>query len=480
MATKPADLFDRDAAWTALHHAWTSPRPELVLAIGRRRAGKSFLLTRFAETHRGLYYQATRKTPREQLQTLSRTAGVRFRSAALRRGTAYPDWETFFTDIAERADGKPFVVVLDEFPYLVEADPALPSVLQALWDHPLRETRLKLILSGSYVSAMRQLTAADQPLYGRRTAELYVAPFAYHDAAAFVPAYSPADRLLTYGIFGGLPGHLALLDPAASLRDNAAQHLLTPGAPLYSEGGTLFDAFLGDAAVHYSVLEAVATGEQKFSKIANRVGKQASSVTRPLAWLQAMDVLDQIAPITAKHPPPHKLAIYRIRDPYLRFWHTFMSTVKSTGVANILPPDEVWDRFIAPGLADHMGAVFEDICRDFVRLDSTRRQRRLPIRAVRVGEWWNESNDQQVDLVALGASGELLVGECKWGTVTSADLDRLLERAPLVAQALPRVTTIQYALFAGRGTNDAALARRVDAGEALMLTPVDLFPNEPP
>ena len=70
------------------------------------------------------------------------------------------------------------------------------------WDNELQDTKIKLILSGSYISAMTRLTAADQPLHDRPTGRLHFAPFNYLDAAAFVPGYSAIDRLVTYGIFG--------------------------------------------------------------------------------------------------------------------------------------------------------------------------------------------------------------------------------------------------------------------------------------
>ncbi len=89
------------------------------------------------------------------------------------------------------------LVVLDEFPYLSDAAPALPSLLQALWDHSWAATRLKVVLSGSHVTAMRRLEAADQPLYGRRTRRLVLAPFHAGAVGAFVPAYDSEARLMT-------------------------------------------------------------------------------------------------------------------------------------------------------------------------------------------------------------------------------------------------------------------------------------------
>lgn len=161
---KPAELFDRDAEWGTLAGLWQKPRPDLVFVAGRRRVGKSFLLTRFAEQVGGIYYQATRRTEAEQLAGLTRIIGERFGDSALQRGIAFPSWEDLFGYVRDRAAGQPFLLVLDEFPYLAETAPALPSVIQSLWDHDWRGTQLKLVLSGSYITAMNRLEHVDQPL----------------------------------------------------------------------------------------------------------------------------------------------------------------------------------------------------------------------------------------------------------------------------------------------------------------------------
>ena len=214
---KPGDLIDRDREWAQLTRAAEEPGPELALVLGRRRAGKSFLLTRFVEAAGGVYYQATKQTEREQLQSVSRALGERFGDAALKR-VALADWDDVLGYVVEQAAGAPFVFVLDEFPFLVDAAPALPSILQSWWDHRLAETRVTLVLSGSHVTAMKRLVEHDQPLYGRRTARLDVRPFDAFDAARFVTEWDARDKVRLYAVFGGLPGHLALVDPSRDAR----------------------------------------------------------------------------------------------------------------------------------------------------------------------------------------------------------------------------------------------------------------------
>ena len=470
---KPADLIDRDREWAQLARAVAEPGPGLALVLGRRRAGKSFLLTRFVEAAGGVYYQATKQTEREQLQGISRALGERFGDAALRR-VALADWDDVLGYVVEQAAGEPFVFVLDEFPFLVDAAPALPSILQSWWDHRLAETRVTLVLSGSHVTAMKRLVEHDQPLYGRRTARVDVRPFDAFDAVRFVPSWSARDTVRLYAVFGGLPGHLALVDPGGTLGDAVARHVLDTSGRLYDEASHAFDAFVADAAVHYSVVEAIASGSRTWSRITSRVGKQTSALKRPLDWLLDMEVVERVAPITEYPRPNPKRVQYRLSDPYLAFWHRFVSDVKGRGLASLVAPDALWERLVEPRLDEvHVAGVFEDVCRQWVARGGTPGAP-LPFRAVQVGSWWTGDSQDEVDVVALDGAGGLLVGECKWGPASGRELDTLVERGALVAAEAGGITSVTHVLFTAGGLDERA-AERVAAGEATWVSVDAMF-----
>lgn len=472
---KPGRIVDREPEWERLVRMWASDAPELFLVRGRRRAGKSFLLTQFTRGAGGIYYQATRKTEREQLASLTRTVAAHFDDPALRR-VSFESWEDVVRYCAARVEGGPIALVLDEFPYLADAAPALPSIIQSLWDQELRDTRIKLVLCGSHITVMKRLTEADQPLFGRRTGLLQVDPLGYRHAAAFAPGYSAADRIRVYGIFGGLPGHLELLDPTASLAENVARRIIDHTARLHEEAVHAFDAFVPDAEVHYSIIAAIANGEVRWHKISNRVGKKSASLSRPLTWLEEMEVVEHVAPITEYPDPSPKSMIYRLRDPYLAFWHRFVADLRARGVPSLLPAGEIWRSFIEPALDEYIGRdVFEDVCRQFV---AHSRDPHLPFRPVQVGSWWSTDGQDEIDVVALGIEGELLVGECKWGRVGRDDLGRLEARADLLRAQLRTGRSVTLVLFA-RGPIDGAVQRRIDQDRILLFTPDDLFAASP-
>lgn len=464
---KPTEIIDREAEWAALEASWGRDRPELIFALGRRRVGKSFVLSRFAREVGGVYYQATRRTEAEQLAGLSHAIGTHLADPALTTGAQLPSWEALFEYLTTRMGGDPFLLVLDEFPYLAAASEPLTSVLQKLWDHTWRSTRIRLVLCGSYITAMQQLEQLDQPLFGRRTARIAFDPFPCRDSSRFVPGWPARDRMLLYGTVGNLPGHLALVDPHRSLADNVAELLLHPGGRLVDDAQHMLDAFLGEADVHYSIIEAIATGDRTWSGITSRVGKTGGALARPLQWLEAMQIVRREVPITERDARRSKRAVYRITDPYVHFWHAFVAPLVRAGSIGLAEPEALFRHRVIPRLDDHMGHVFEQVCREHAA------RMVLPFSPIQVGGWWDARSRDEVDVVAISADGQLLVGECKWGAVDAHDLEVLRRRAALVA-AEAGSTRVHLALYTGRGEVDEAVAVAAARGEVLVFGPEDV------
>jgi uncharacterized protein len=470
--TRPGDIVDRDQVWRTLVEAWKSDGPELLVGLGRRRAGKSWVLARFARSVGGLYYQATRRTEADQLAVLSRIVGEHYGDPALSRGVPFPDWEALFAYLTQKAGGEAFLLVIDEFPYLAEAAPALPSILQATWDHEWSSSKARVVLNGSHITAMKRLEEADQPLYGRRTRRLTFPPFEAQDVRAFVPRYSTRETLLAYGIFGGLPGHLGLVRPDQDLKANVSRLLLDPDGRLADEAERMLDAFLGDADIHYSILQAIAQGERKWNRISSRLGKPGGSLSRPMRWLEGMHLVRRLVPVT-DNPETSKRTLYSLSDPYVGFWHRFIAPLRATGELSLATPEALWEGRIKPGLDDYMGPVFEDACRAWVA-----RAEALPFRPSRLGAWWDSTSEDEVDVVALGPTDEVLVGTCKWGAVSDRDLAALRTSAAALMPELPsshQSGAMTYACFSARGAWGPAVAGEIEAGSVLGFTGEDLL-----
>src|SRR4029077_13715246 len=125
---KPPHVFDRDAEWTGLVGFAADARPGATLGMvsGRRRQGKSYLLQALATALGGIYFPALELTEAVSLRLFADEL-IRF------SGTPVPpfrDWLDAISYLFRLAGDRVVPVVIDEFPFLVRASPALPSIIQ--------------------------------------------------------------------------------------------------------------------------------------------------------------------------------------------------------------------------------------------------------------------------------------------------------------------------------------------------------------
>lgn len=66
-----------------------------------------------------------------------------------------------------------------------------------------RETKLKIIISGSYIDLRQKLLSQSSPLHGHFDLIEEIHEFDYYDAAKFFPDYSNEDKFIAYSVFGG-------------------------------------------------------------------------------------------------------------------------------------------------------------------------------------------------------------------------------------------------------------------------------------
>src|SRR5487761_1071599 len=195
---KPAWVFDRDFEWAALTRfaVASSPRVRLGIVSGRRRQGKSFLLRALAEAIGAFYFAATEATAADSLRELGAALAAH---AGGRAPYALASWTDSLVVLDETVPGG--LAIIDEFPYLVRAEPALPSLIQRMLDQRAwgqQERGTRLLLCGSAMSVMGGLLAGSAPLRGRASLELLVQPFGYRTAAEFWGITDPGLAVLVH------------------------------------------------------------------------------------------------------------------------------------------------------------------------------------------------------------------------------------------------------------------------------------------
>ena len=216
-------FINRHQELAALERMFQSEIAELFVLYGRRRVGKTELLLQFCKNKRSIYFLASQLKERDHLRQLVEIARHVINDPLL-QSLAFNDWESALIYFVQQAQEERLVLVLDEFQYLCEDNAALPSLIQRFWDLHGKNSKLLLILCGSQVSFMeREVLAERSPLYGRRTGQLRLMPLSYRDSGYFFSEYPAKEKLIAYGVLGGIP---AYLNQFALRCSNYAQRML--------------------------------------------------------------------------------------------------------------------------------------------------------------------------------------------------------------------------------------------------------------
>jgi AAA+ ATPase superfamily predicted ATPase len=448
-----------------LREEFATPRASLLVIYGRRRVGKSTLLREATLDVPHVFYQATRVTAALNLESLKAEIARSLGADDLLTGLG--DWLSVLTYLARKADATPgLVVVLDEFPYIAEADSAIPSIIQKFWDSGAPQTGLlNLVLCGSMIAHMEDLLAERNPLYGRKTLAMDVEPLPLRDAVRFFPGYSAENRLIAYAIFGGIPFYLQLCDSRVSLEQNVTKLLLTNAGALVDEPTVLLQSELRDIQRYASIMAAIADGCTKLGEISGRVGDIGDS-TRLTPYMERLNRMRLVrATRSLDAEPKSRDRRYFIADSLMSFWHRFVRPNMSSVTQGF--GADVWRHQIVPGLDGFMGRAFEEICREHARSHS---QECLPAPAQQIGQVWGA--DYDIDVAGRLLDGSMLYGECKWrrAMVEEDVLNTLIDRAEKTTYGRG-IEDRHFVLYARTGYKDSVRERATADKRIVLHTP---------
>jgi AAA+ ATPase superfamily predicted ATPase len=398
----------------------------LGVVYGRRRCGKSRLLREILPPERAVYYVGDDREG--SLQRTSLAVEIGRLLPGFERVT-YPDWDVLFARWwREARPGS--VLALDEFPSLVAVAQELPSLLQKHLDRE-SERGIHLLLSGSSQRMMQGLVLdRTAPLFGRASEILKISPLpaGWIEEALDLP--SPESAIEAYSVWGGTPRYWELAGDHPDLRTAIRSLVLSPLGVLNEEPTRLLLDDMRDTTQAASILSLIGQGCHRISEIAARLGKPTTALSRPLQRLQDMDLVTRELPF-AEEPRGSKRTLYKISDPFLRFWFRYVDVNRSRlGAGQVTAVEEE----IGERLGHHVGEVWEELARTSVPL-----LRPGGKTWGAAGRWWGPGLDRQpleVDLVAQSIDGgSVLVGEVKWAA--PRDVERLLAQLEDKARRLP-------------------------------------------
>ncbi|NLG99543.1 MAG: ATP-binding protein [Chloroflexi bacterium] len=399
-----------------LARLYRSQKAQFLILYGRRRIGKTRLITHWIETTkpRALFWVAEPTSSADQLRSFSQTI-FRFETQSQPPADmTYGDWRTAFETLARLAEKERLAVIIDEFTYLLEAEPAVSAYLQHAWDHILSKSNLFLIISGSHLGMMnRQVLSYQAPLYGRSTANLLLQPLPFGVTQSFYPRYRADERVAVYAMLGGVPAYWERFDPEVSISENIRKEFLNYSASLHDEPRLLLADFLRDQHNYVSIFRAIANGAGTPKEIARFSGLDEKHIPQYLNVLTDTGFIARRVPVT--QPPSSRLGRHFITDPFLRFYYRFLARRQSQLALGV--DDQALEE-IKRHLLDFIGTyTWEELCQEWL-LRATGHAR-LPFLPDQVGSAWTRSHrsgvNAQVDVVGINSMEKtLILGECKW------------------------------------------------------------------
>lgn len=476
-------MIDREAERRELRRLLERGTPQLALLYGRRRVGKTFLLTNTWPDARTFYFTAASTTPEQNRRQLVEDVS-RWSGEPLDPGD-FPSWRLVFRMLLELKAPEPLVVVLDEFQYLGESRAALETVtseLNAAWEQRREPRALVFVIAGSAVRTLEALDAGSAPLHGRFSWKARLMPFDYHDAAEMVRLRALRERALLYGIFGGTPRYLAALDPAESLMENAARLMLAPRGEVRAlvETALVQEQGLREVAKYTAILRAIGAGTTELNEIGQAAGLQGDTGLREkVERLIGLGYVEQRRNLGARPKDAYR---YRLGDPAFMFYHEFVAQLATTLERN--PPERVWREYVAPRLDTYMGHIFERMAEQaYARLGA-----KLPM----VREWgfWegldSERKPLEMDVASVLADGRIMTGGIKWNAKPLTPewhvhhlqmLDRLSASGVKWAHAARERSSPLIWVAAGGFTRAFEDAVRASRDEVILWTLKDLYPS---
>lgn len=442
----------------SLNELHDTPGFHMTVIYGRRRIGKSTLISEFIKDKKAIYYTASKVGKERNIELLASQIIEELDPAFIK--AKFQSLEDLFDFMTSKLPDEKLVFVIDELPYWAEKDEGLLSVIQKYIDREWQNRNMMMILCGSSLSFMENYVLSEKsPLFGRRSSQIKLDAFDYMEASEFVPGYTYEEKAICYGVTGGVAKYLSLFNPDRSLDENIKKQFFSTDGYLYDETHNLLIQEFTDVTLVNNIIEQIASGENTVNLIADKVHEKDSTVLYSLGKLINVGLVEKKKCITEE--ANKKKTQYVLKDYMFKFWYEFIP--KACSVIEMGHGEEYYDRVVKPRLHDFMGSVFEQMCRYYTLKEGI--AGRFDCFLTETGTWWGteilispngEKSIQTADVDVIGISSidkVMVVGECKFknSKIDKSVYETLVRRSKAIPASY-RIT--RYLLFSLSGYTD--------------------------
>jgi hypothetical protein len=416
-------FVNREKEIERLERVLGSDMAQLIVIYGRRRCGKSTLLRKVMNDATVYFAADMRETPLQIMAIAQRIEKILPGFAR----PVYPDWDTLFRSLNTALKSR-ITLCIDEFPYLVKNAPELPSILQNIHDDAAHGN-FNIILCGSSQMMMHGLVLdSHAPLYGRADEIIKIQPMSVAYLRKFLKL-SALDAVTEYSIWGGVPRYWEIRKSCSSLDEALRQYVVNNHGLLIDEPERLFSDEIRTSVQAFTLLSLIGSGYHRLSELAARMEKPATSLSHALAFLTELKYIRREIPF-GESLRSTKRSLYKINDPFLNFYFTFIVPEKSRIDLGLTV--QVMNE-IKKKMPLFTSVTWEELCRKSVPFIVKEVEFNSAFR------WWGkgiDGNPMEIDIVAESKDKQtLLVGEARWSE--KSDLAKAMEEIFRKIQNLP-------------------------------------------
>lgn len=323
-------MVGRKKELEVLDECVAADRSRLVVLLGRRRVGKTFLVReafgyKFTFSHTGL----ENGTLREQLSafwsSLRRQGGLDFRLPG--------NWMEAFEslkDLIEASKDARKTVFIDELPWMDTRNSGFVKAVESFWNGWASARKdVVMVVCGSAAAWMtKKILHNKGGLFNRASRTIRLEPFTLAECEEFVRSEGMVmdrkDIAAAYMVFGGAPYYWSLLDKRESLSQNVDRLFFRDGAELADEFGKLFASVFSAPGPYVAVVSALGRRMAGMTRaeIVSAVPATANdgTLTEILANLESSGFVRRYAECGAAK----KGSVYQLIDNFVLFHFRFV------------------------------------------------------------------------------------------------------------------------------------------------------------
>lgn len=382
-----------------LESLYASGRSGIIVLYGRSGIGKTALVRRFLQGKNSVYYAARRATKKEQMLCMKRE---------WKEAESAQDFYGILSVLyGQRADGEKLVLVFDEFRNLLEdTQEFLTAFVRFYSEHVTDDTLLVLLLSSSVSWVENEMAGVLGSAAKLLSGFIKLKEFSFMELAEYHKNCPVQDNIYTGSVLGGVPAYLGLWQEEKSFEENVVRLFLSEDAPLFSEAEHYLKQELRELSAYNAILAALAQGKNKLNDIYEQTGFSRAKISVYLKNLTQLDVTEKMFSFDTKEYKDVQKGLYRIREPYLRFWYRFIYPNLSVIASG--EGETVYREAVAPYLAEYVREAFRDVCSEYLQLMN--RYKRLERTYGNFGVWHGKTGT--IDVLAKTENGEYLAAFC--------------------------------------------------------------------